>query len=292
MLEVTPVLYDQSSDIVTDNLSLRIINAKGGVLFDKSVQSNQKVIYYLRYYSVPGEWTIIAEKGDLEAKDTVTIEKFRNLEASIKDHIVYLTNKGNVDYEDRIYLKFYGKEKDFEITSKKKIKVNETRFINLNDELPNGQYDAEVQTKEWIKKLGPVAITDGRSKWRFTGIYIMLVLILLIILAYILITGREERKIFVKTKSRKALHKIHAPFKKLRRKRSEHITHKPAPKAKPTPLKKTKSHDLKASKEEIRDFRKQIMESIKKTEQKAEDVLTGKKGGKKGESGGMFNMFG
>ncbi|MEA3378628.1 MAG: hypothetical protein U9Q69_03220 [Nanoarchaeota archaeon] len=245
VLEVKVHLLDQANENIDTTIKVEVRDPEGDVRVDKEVQSNQKILFRIPQFGIPGIWEIESSYNDYSDLDKFSVNEIKDVLIEKEDEIIKITNIGNIDYDEEIRISATDGKNEYNIKKKKEIAPNQTIIINLKKEIPSGTYDLSVDTDEAGKSFsGNVIVEGGKPVKSFNFIYILLVLTFTIILVYFLFIKGKKKTFGPRTKT---------PKKKLAnvRKKIEF-----------------RLNSEKGKKKEIIDFRDRILNEIKKTEKK------------------------
>ncbi|MFH1638416.1 MAG: hypothetical protein ABIB71_08375 [Candidatus Woesearchaeota archaeon] len=266
---LVPAIYDQADDII-DTMVEILVEGKEEVI-KTTVSSGEELTFPIPQFTLPGELKVKLKAMGQEAEEKITVKEHYLLDATVEDGILTIRNIGNVKHTEKLVIGVLGEEGEDKISTRKSIKPSEEIEIDLSKELGSGTYSLYIPTGKEVKRINNVKIIEGKSRLDMTLLYYMLFIVAIILLAFLVFTGKSFRK--------------QPPEQEYRKK----------PPVSPA-LKSALQKELESP--DIEDFRKRMMDSIRETEQKQEEeprqkshYLKNREAEKKG--GNAFNnMFG
>ncbi|RME54534.1 hypothetical protein D6777_03470 [Candidatus Woesearchaeota archaeon] len=273
VLEVTPMLFDQAGDELSMSVLVEILNTKEDEVFSKTVKSNQKLIYRIPKYAMPGMWVLRTSVNDDVVQESVlTIASLQKVSAEIENNVLEIKNLGNTKVKDNFEIVAKGSKDTFKINKRKTLYPNSSIVLNLENELPSDVYDITVRLPNNEQEFfQDVQITNGKPIKSLNKFYVLLILLFILFILYMMFSNKKE-------KPKRTIPQTHK--KKLMNVRKTLDEHK------------QKEHERIKT---IKDFKETILQEIKKTEKKAEEALRSKKGEVKPtseENNDFANMFG
>ncbi|MFH0831509.1 MAG: adenylate/guanylate cyclase domain-containing protein [archaeon] len=141
-IAIKSTLYDQSSEVIYEPVSITIKNSAGETVLAKDVLSGSIVEYKVGMVP-PGEWNIKASAKEFDSARAFVILPYEDAEISISGSTITVKNTGNVDYK---------KEISATITSENGTMMNVTRNVNIDVGkeaklqllAPEGVYNVEI----------------------------------------------------------------------------------------------------------------------------------------------------
>lgn len=248
LLEMNPKILDQAKDLVADDLSLKVYNSQDSLVYEKTAKSGQNVVLQIPQYAVPGSWRVTGEYKELKEELPLKILEHQEITTSLEGMILTLKNVGNVDYDDNIEVLLNDGSKTYKVTVRESLAPNQTYVVNLNEEVPSGDYSMDIPTLG--KASESVKVLNGKKIKRFDLFYLILVVGVVLILVYELLTLKHPGK--VKAQSRVSKQKTPAAYLKMQ----------------------NKIKDAKY----IEDFRDRLLDKVKKTENDAKTFARNRKG--------------
>jgi len=284
-IEIIPLLHDQAGDLIFENLDVKILNNEGEELYSSIVKCNEKIIFDIGQFDEPGEWVIEASVGELKKSESFIVKEIKDIEIKLANQTLYITNTGNVEYEDLLRVEFSSGEYSFK--KKTSIMPSETIVVDLSEEAPTGSYDVSIKGAAidgGVVDFSNVKVVGKETK-SFNFFYSILIMFLLACFVYLLIFKRKM--------IRGAKLKEDRIFKKAKEDKEKFVKIKEE-KEKKRPI---TFENREAS---IKDFRKRVLKEIRETENKQKPSTgfgqsntndqTSNQEPKK-EGGGLFNMF-
>jgi len=215
VITIKPTLYDQASQIMFRNVSLKIKNNEKTVL-EQLIASGQATIYRFEKNANPGEYLIEASTEKIKAEKKIYILEVKEVKITLEGNTLHIVNVGNVPYHDSIEVSF----KINESVEKKIVDINldvgQETFIKL--EAPAGEYEVGVSGTAIHETLkfdgvplsgGVVAAVELKkgNNIKETLFWIFLILILILITVFIIkkVKNRKKRPFCVEKKEENQL---------------------------------------------------------------------------------------
>lgn len=151
-------LYDQSLQVIKENISVRIKDSEGRNAIDRLVGSGENFEYKLEQNAIPGEWQIESSILDFKAKRTVYVESYEAADISLEGDKIIARNIGNVQYAKPLEVRFVDAD-GIEQTKIQDIKIDVGKDIALKLSAPDGVYNIEVADRRFtsVPLTGAVA---------------------------------------------------------------------------------------------------------------------------------------
>ncbi|MBI4448124.1 hypothetical protein HY643_04030 [Candidatus Woesearchaeota archaeon] len=285
VIEITPILIDQGGEVMQQDVLMTVIDSDDYEIYSSKIPSNEKVYFKIPKFGAPGEWTIKIEIGKLSDEKKFEVNEKEAVAVGLEGQVITITNLGNVKYKDDVEVIVAG-EKEYKLFKKRAINVNDTIAIDLNEEVPSGEYDIFVPLKDGKKVFNDVTVVSGKARRSFTFIYNALAILSIAVLTLI---GYSEKKRFGKR-----------GFKREPESIEEFVIPK---KEEPEEEIKPRAYNFgRASREDVEYFKKRVVDDMRKSEEAekrkharfswmedhSDSVKEEKKDGKKG---GLFSMF-
>lgn len=173
-IEIRPVLYDQSDDIIEAKLSLSIKDP-AGVIYTNDVESDRKHSYSFDSYAAPGKYFVIVGYEDIALEKAFEVYEYLNLDISLEGEVVFIKNTGNIAYNDKKSIFINSEEKNYVISKDISLAPGEETQIDISEEVSEGSYNVVIpsyntNTNEFEEVyMENIPIHDGRSAIKKTG---------------------------------------------------------------------------------------------------------------------------
>lgn len=163
IMSITPNLYDQANNLINKKINVAIIDADGGRVLDRSLETGQAYSFKLDAYAIPGTWKMALKSASLEHTLSFVVEEVQEVDISLKGQNLAITNIGNVKYNNNILIEaINNKGESKTISLRTKIDPSNSLSFELNRELPKGNYD-EIRIKDRDQTFFNIDITDDRT---------------------------------------------------------------------------------------------------------------------------------
>ena len=255
---INTLLYDQAGSLVEEDASIEILDPKDRKIFSEVTKIDNKLSYVIPQFAVPGSYKIIASVRDFKKEVNFEISEVLRADVSIDNQTLMVYNLGNIKYDKPIKVDI-GSDR---VVRRANIQPNQTEFIYLDEEFSSGNYDVTVTYGDEQKVFNNVEII-GKPKKSFNLIYVVLIVVLFGLFGYLFITKRKRAPKVRKNREKVGFHKRDVNVKSIKAEK-----------------KSLKFKFGTASEDDVKDFKKRILDDIKKVQE----------GNRKGESD-MFGMF-
>ena len=275
-IEITSLLSDQANDLIENEAQIRLFNPKNNYI----TQGYGKIVYVLPREAPPGTWAIRTVGYGFNIESKFIVKEVKKIGFSIENGKLYIDNLGNVNYQDTI--KISTDEEEF--SSYADIIPGETKEIDLSKKLGQGTYDLVVSTSSEREKFSQVNVPKSEDPIYLTGLTAkkvtnnllgkpyLLILLTALILTTIFLFNRNKN--LQRMKREKEFQLGNVQLQKIRNEKN--VGFKPK-----------KFSEM--SNEEMQDYRKQILKSMKEEKSKEENQGYQYKPPKEGK--GLFSMF-
>ncbi len=139
---IQPILYDQTGQEINSSVSFTVRNSNGEIMDQKNATTGQMFSIPVSYDDVSGAWSIFAESDGLTAQAAFKVLKNSAISASLINTTLLVTNKGNVPYDDSIYVKVGNQTIAFNVS----LDVGQSQKYVLK--APDGNYQIEVSSSD------------------------------------------------------------------------------------------------------------------------------------------------
>ncbi|MBI2508071.1 hypothetical protein HYV89_03905 [Candidatus Woesearchaeota archaeon] len=144
-LIATVSLIDQSGKNIEGSSTVQLVDPQGNDALTKVVENGAGFEIFLDELTLPGTWILRAEGKGFEASKKFYVEEVKDKEIKVEENKVFIRNTGNVVYDDPIQIDLLsGDGEEFRIIKDTPLKPNQTIVVDLNDEVPRGDYDVKV----------------------------------------------------------------------------------------------------------------------------------------------------
>lgn len=143
-------LYDQSDKKMSADVSVKITEPSGAVLYTGVVNTGQTIELEFGKYSAPGTYTISSEypAKSLEDTDRVTVAEVKAINSDFSGQVITIKNTGNVNYNDRVDIILVtekdGKKKYYVIAKDVSLEPGHDIEYDLSYDVPGGLYSIIV----------------------------------------------------------------------------------------------------------------------------------------------------
>jgi class 3 adenylate cyclase len=197
-------LYDQASEIIKENISIKIKDSKGMIAIDTLVTSGENLEYKLNQDAVPGEWQVEASIIGFTAKRIIYVEKYEAVDISLQDDEIIVKNIGNVPYRKPLEIKFID-DKGIEQTRVQEISLDVNEKSTLKLSASDGIYRIEVSDKKFNNVPLTGAVSASIKLEKSPGILmkypLLSIFLFILFLVLLIILSQKATQRTVKVKS-------------------------------------------------------------------------------------------
>lgn len=191
--------YDQADDLIGEDISLTIYEPKDFVFQNKVIRSGEEIDLDLEIDNVPGYWKIEASSGGYSARKLFYVEEIEQIQTSLFNDTLVVTNTGNVRYEGPIEISIGSTTEIKQLN----LKVGETKKFRLY--APDGTYLISVNDGSEDVSFGSVSLTGNAIRIEDLGggilkgfsqpaFWLLGILLLILIIVYVQIKISKARK--------------------------------------------------------------------------------------------------
>ena len=146
-IKITPIIYDQAGDKVSEDIELRIYDSNGKRVFRKEGSTNELISYALPEFARPGDWKIKAKfSNDLESEKVFNIKEVYGIDVTLDNQVIQVTNIGNVVYRELFGIDIFSNgEKVDTLYKRTGLNPGDTMTLELYKELRSGDYNVYVE---------------------------------------------------------------------------------------------------------------------------------------------------
>ena len=216
-VKIKAILHDQTGDKISSTSLITIkkgINENTAIKQQSEVPTDEFLEYPIAYNEPPSNWTVFAVSNQLTAESKFIIKEKRQIEAILINDTIIITNKGNVPYNQTVFIKIGNETKDLDI------------FLNVDEEQKyvlkgdhNGEFEIEFIDEKGESRLKGMAMLTGKSidikeitkgdLRRFVGSPIVWIFIVFILgfVAFIIFKKGYKRSFFGQMRLKKKVNK-------------------------------------------------------------------------------------
>lgn len=271
LLDIITFIYDQANEEIEDDVNVGLTDPNGRSIYLDSVSAGEKLSIEIPQYSTPGIWKLKTSYSGLEAEKEITVEEVKNVEIELINETIYITNTGNIDYNEPISIDL--NDGDYVLTKKVSIKPSETLTLDLTKEAPSGQYNLKITGAAVGANQFDNVIIVGKNKKSLNFIYSFLLFFTIVSLAYLSIFKKRHFE-NIKTRSQRDVNYAKSKLRKLKAMKE-----------------KESKKPIFNREQSIADFKKRILKDINETEEKIKRSSSTEKKKDYDQPSGLFNMF-
>lgn len=189
-------ILDQAGDEIKGKNVIVSLMKQSEQISSKSVLSGEIVSFELPKFIAPGEYTISSSSEQLKDEDKITVLPVRQADITFQGSSAYITNVGNVEYAEEIFIEMKGEETAV-ISKNVDLNPGEIAIIDLSKEVPGGTYSVAplngtyepvmisfAENRGIVKRTtdGVAAVTGAVTGGGITSFIVPLTLVALMIL--------------------------------------------------------------------------------------------------------------
>lgn len=144
-ITATILLIDQSGKNVAGSSTIQLVDPEGNDALTKVADNGDEFEIFLDEVTLPGTWILRSEGKGFQASKKFYVEEVKNKEIKFENNQLLIRNTGNVVYNDPIQIELLSDSgEEFRIIKDTPLKPNQTIIVDLNDEVPRGDYDVKI----------------------------------------------------------------------------------------------------------------------------------------------------
>ena len=153
-VQIKTFLYDQTHDKIQSTSIITIKNGKGAIIQQVEKQTGEYFTFTINDKTEePSEWTIHAVSNKLTDETTFNISEVKEVEVSLENETIFITNIGNVPYDEPVFVNLGNNS----ITINEVIAVGKSIKHKLKAE--QGQYSLNIFSKGQDKFNQSITLT-------------------------------------------------------------------------------------------------------------------------------------
>jgi len=137
-LNVKAILHDQTGEQIDTRAILTVKKSDGTIIEQTEKPTNEFLIIPIAYNEPPAKWKAVAVSNEFMTESSFNITEKRDIEMEIINNTLFITNKGNVLYNETVVVKIGNQTMNLNTT----LKVDETKKYKLS--APEGEYEIEI----------------------------------------------------------------------------------------------------------------------------------------------------
>jgi len=219
---IVPKLLDQANNTLNARVLVKLSRAPGRfslqkkeTLLEEFVDSGNFTIYRFTRFNRPGNYMIEAftQEPSFYAKKDIIVERYEKINVSLNNAILYVTNIGNVDFENNLELELLIENQSIKRVIPLNLKVNGSKSFKL--EAPKGNYTIRLKAGsdafefKNIPLSGYVTATINLGKkFDFKNIIAPIILLAIVLTIVLLLQYRKSRKLTKKVEMKEMAKEI------------------------------------------------------------------------------------
>ncbi len=172
-LEITPIIYDQVSEVIPEKIKVDLLDPEDNLLISKEINSSESISYSFDSFSSPGTYKIASSSLGLIDEKKIIVEAMKNIDMNYDKQKVTVKNIGNIRYEEEITIILENNHERYLINKRIRLSPGESQVIDLSKEVPKGNYDIilpkDVVNNSVTENLKNQNIDDNRSLLKKAG---------------------------------------------------------------------------------------------------------------------------
>lgn len=180
ILVITPSVLDQAGNIISENISLRLVQLndlaltmqKRIILLEEIVLSGNSTQYKFAKDASPQDYTLEATGSGFAEQKTITVPRVEKINYTIiqsngtENSVLVIKNIGNVKYQKPLEINFVIEDVSINKVIDVSLDVNEERTYSLNMiKGPEGLYKVTLKSEGEIKSFTDIPITGKVSSF-------------------------------------------------------------------------------------------------------------------------------
>ncbi len=166
-IKIKVLLYDQGNELVEDNVLIQVYNPSNNKIYETTAAVNSEITYKISEFSDPGKYSIRSSSSNLEAENEFNLGSVKDLSITLNGQELLLKNIGNVKFDDVLEISAYKDGKTYIVRKNTNLNPSEELILYLYKDLNSGTYTLEIPYKSL--KFENVNIIDERSFFEKIG---------------------------------------------------------------------------------------------------------------------------
>ena len=193
-LVATVFLNDQSGENVFGSSAVQLVDPNGDDALTKIVDNGNEFELFLDELTLPGVWILRAESKGFQTSKKFYVEEVKDKEIKLlEENKLIIRNIGNVNYDEPIEIELEKENGEvFRIIKETSLKPNQTITLDLNDEVPGGNYDVKVGGNLITGNVVLEGSSFENLKQNSTAGYFAMVFVFLFLIFVVVSKGRKR----------------------------------------------------------------------------------------------------
>lgn len=146
-------LHDENSNLINDNVIIKILDLKENIIQEKTISSNQLAEITLNQNMISGEGKLVAEYNGATATESFFITENEKIKFEIQNEKLIVTNTGNTKYSKKIFITIG------ETTGTKTPDLRIGKSISYRLVAPKGNYNIKITDGETTLTRAGISLT-------------------------------------------------------------------------------------------------------------------------------------
>ena len=190
---VKTTLSDQSGKNLEGSTKIQLYDPNEDKELTKIIENDKEFIIPLSSFALPGTWILEAEGNEFKVIKKFFVDEIKSKEVVLKGNVLFVTNTGNVNYEDPIEIVLKDENgEEYQVMKKSSLKPNQTISIDLNNQVPGGEYEVDVGGNLITGNVVIEGSALGSLKGSKSIGYIALVFVFLFLILIVVTKGRKK----------------------------------------------------------------------------------------------------
>ena len=190
---VKTILNDQSGKNLEGSTKIQLYDPNEDKELTKIIENDKEFSIPLSSFALPGTWTLEAEGNEFKVIKKFFVDEIKSKEVVLKGNVLFVTNTGNVNYEDPIEIVLKDENgEEYQVMKKSSLKPNQTISIDLNNQVPGGEYEVDVGGNLITGNVVIEGSALGSLKGSKSIGYIALVFVFLFLILIVVTKGRKK----------------------------------------------------------------------------------------------------
>ncbi|MBI2448751.1 hypothetical protein HYV49_00465 [Candidatus Pacearchaeota archaeon] len=149
------MLYDQSNNLVQDDVSVKISDPIRNIFFEKLVRTGENIVFPIGVNFTVGYWSIEASSNNIYTKTLFFVEKKEEADFNIINDKLIVKNIGNVPYQKTLQISIGDNDE------LRQMNIDVGGFVEFRLLAPEGLYRVRVTDGDKTLAIDNVALTGN-----------------------------------------------------------------------------------------------------------------------------------
>ena len=195
-IKIKAILRDQTGEKIPSDSIITIKDSSNRIKTQETVKTDEFFEFPVEYNEPANKWKVVAISNKISSEKEIEIIENEEIEIEIINRTVIIKNKGNIPYNETVFIKIGNQTKSIETY----LEVDESKKYTLS--APEGEYDVKIESngEEKLSKkvlltgkaIGIKETSEGLNKIARDPISWILMIFVLLIIFFLIIRKRKK----------------------------------------------------------------------------------------------------